>query len=106
MFKRLSTKLIVTLFALLLLMSASFIGFALWSAPMFLQELNQQLNLDLAKNIVKEKHLMLNTQVNDEAMGMWMTCFAVITMPDGVRLAVKSQRTGQLPGADSNRRYL
>ena len=68
MFKHLSTKLILTLFALLLLMSASFIGFALWSAPMFLQELNQKLNLDLADNIVKEKNLMLNTQVNDEAM--------------------------------------
>lgn len=68
MFKHLSTKLIITLFVLLLLMSGSFIGFALWSAPMFLQELNQKLNLDLADNIVKEKNLMLNTQVNDEAM--------------------------------------
>ena len=68
MFKRLSTKLIVTLFALLLLMSGSFIGFALWSAPMFLQELNQKLNLELADNIVKEKNLMLDTQVNHEAM--------------------------------------
>ena len=68
MFKRLSTKLIITLFALLLLMSGSFIGFALWSAPMFLQELNQKLNLELADNIVKEKALMLDTQVNHEAM--------------------------------------
>lgn len=67
-FRRLSTKLIVTLFALLLLMSASFIAFALWSAPMFLQELNQKLNLDLADNIVKEKNLMLGSQVNHEAM--------------------------------------
>ncbi len=68
MFKRLSTKLIVTLFGLLLLMSASFIAFALWMAPMFLEELNQKLNLDLAQNIVKEKHLMLDTQVNHDAM--------------------------------------
>ena len=68
MFKRLSSKLIVTLFALLLLMSASFIGFALWKTPMFLQELNQQINLELADNIVKEKNLMINTQVNHEAM--------------------------------------
>ena len=68
MFKRLSTKLIVTLFGLLLLMSASFIAFALWMAPMFLEELNQKLNLDLAQNIVKEKHLMLDKQVNQEAM--------------------------------------
>jgi signal transduction histidine kinase len=68
MFKRLSSKLIITLFALLLLVSASFIGFALWSAPMFLQELNQKLNLELADNIVKEKHLMLGAEVNHEAM--------------------------------------
>ena len=68
MFKRLSSKLIVTLFALLLLMSASFIGFALWKTPMFLQELNQRTNLELADNIVKEKNLMINTQVNHEAM--------------------------------------
>lgn len=68
MFKRLSSKLIVTLFGLLLLMSGSFIAFALWMAPMFLQELNQQLNLDLAKNIVKEKHLMIGAQVNHDAM--------------------------------------
>lgn len=68
MFKRLSSKLIITLFALLLLVSASFVGFALWSAPMFLQELNQKLNLELADNIVKEKHLMLGAEVNHEAM--------------------------------------
>jgi len=35
---------------------------------MFLQELNQKLNLELADNIVKEKNLMLNTKVNHEAM--------------------------------------
>ncbi|MFO7603748.1 MAG: ATP-binding protein [Gammaproteobacteria bacterium] len=68
MFKRLSSKLFVTLFALLLMMSLSFVGFALWSAPMFLQELNQKLNLQLAENIVNEKKLMLNTEVNHEAM--------------------------------------
>lgn len=68
MLESLSSKLIVTLFALLLLMSASFIGFALWKTPMFLQELNQRLNLELADNIVKEKNLMIDTQVNHEAM--------------------------------------
>jgi len=67
-FQRLSSKLIVTLFVLLLLISASFIGFALWSAPKFLQELNQRLNLELADNIVKEKKLISNTQVNQEAL--------------------------------------
>ncbi len=68
MFKRLSNKLILTLLALLLLLSASFIGFAIWSTPMFLQELNQKLNLTLADNIVKEKKLMIDHQVNQDAM--------------------------------------
>lgn len=67
-FKRLSSKLTVTLFVLLLLMSASFIGFALWSTPKFLQELNQWLNLELADNIVKEKKLILNKKVNQDAL--------------------------------------
>lgn len=35
---------------------------------MFLQELNQRLNLDLANNIVKEKKLMIDNQVNQEAL--------------------------------------
>jgi len=35
---------------------------------MFLQELNQKLNLGLAQNIVKEKHLMVDNHVNQEAM--------------------------------------
>ena len=58
MFRRLSNKLIVTLLALLLMLSASFICFAIMNTPMFLQELNQQLNLNLADNIVKEKELI------------------------------------------------
>ena len=68
MFKRLSNKLIITLFGLLLLLSAAFIGFAVWSTPMFLQELNQKLNLGLAKNIVTEKALLVNHHVNQEAL--------------------------------------
>ena len=69
MFKRLSNKLVVTLFVLLLLLSTSFIGFAVFSAPMFLQELNQKLNLSLADNIVKEKNLFLEEGgVNEAAL--------------------------------------
>jgi two-component system OmpR family sensor kinase len=67
-FKRLSNKLIVTLFGLLLLLSTVFIGFALWSTPMFLQELNQKLNLGLAANIVSEKDLLSDHHVNQEAL--------------------------------------
>jgi len=68
MFKHLSNKLIITLLCLLLLLSASFIGFAIWSTPMFLQELNQRLNLELADNIVKEKKLIIDHHVNQEAL--------------------------------------
>lgn len=35
---------------------------------MFLQELNQQLNLELANNIVKEKELIINSKVNHKAL--------------------------------------
>ena len=68
MFRRLSNKLIVTLFGLLLLLSTAFICFAVWSTPMFLQELNQKLNLGLAQNIVQEKHLLVDHHVNQEAL--------------------------------------
>lgn len=52
----------------MLLLSTGFIGFAIWSAPHFLKELNQQLNLDLANNIVKEKKLLANNKVNKKAL--------------------------------------
>ena len=68
MLRHLSNKLILTLLALLLLLSGGFIGFAVFSTPMFLQELNQQLNLNLAENIVKEKKLIIDHKVNEEAM--------------------------------------
>ena len=68
MFKRLSNKLIITLFGLLLLLSSVFFIFAVWSTPMFLQELNQKLNLGLAQNIVSEKDLLVDHHVNQEAL--------------------------------------
>lgn len=68
MIKPLSNKLALTLLGLLLLMSAGFIGFAIWGMPMFLQELNQKLNLDLADNIVKEKRLMVDNKINQQAL--------------------------------------
>jgi len=64
----LSNKLVLTLLSLLLIMSAGFISFAIWSTPLFLQELNQKLNLDLANNIVKEKKLMIDNEVNHDAL--------------------------------------
>ncbi len=68
MFRRLSNKLIFTMLALMLMLSASFICYAILNTPMFLQELNQQLNLKLAANIVREKNLMIDHRVNDEAL--------------------------------------
>jgi len=68
MLRQLSNKLILTLLGLLLLLSASFIGFAVFSTPMFLQELNQKVNFKLADNIVTEKKLMIDHQVNEEAL--------------------------------------
>lgn len=64
----LSNKLVLTLLGLLLILSAGFISFAIWSTPLFLQELNQKLNLDLANNIVKEKKLMIDNKINQDAL--------------------------------------
>jgi signal transduction histidine kinase len=67
-FHRLSNKLVVTLLGLLLILSTGYISFAIWSTPLFLQELNQKLNLDLANNIVKEKKLMIDHKINHDAL--------------------------------------
>lgn len=68
MFNRISNRLFITLLLLLLTLSGIFIGMVVYTAPMFLQELNQRLNIDLAENIVKEKKLILDKKVNHEAM--------------------------------------
>lgn len=68
MFNSISNRLFITLLFLLIIISSIFIGLFVFSAPMFLQELNQRLNLDLADNIVKEKKLIIDNKVNDKAM--------------------------------------
>ena len=68
MLNSISNRLVVTLLLLLLVLSSIFIGMLVYTAPMFLQELNQRLNLDLADNIVKEKKLISDNKVNDKAM--------------------------------------
>ena len=55
MLSSISNRLFITQLFLLLILSSVFIGMVVFTAPMFLQELNQRLNLDLADNIVKEK---------------------------------------------------
>jgi len=68
MLNKLSNKLTITLLSLLLALSAIFITFTINSLPSFLQEVQQNLNLNLASNIVKEKKLLINNQVNNKAL--------------------------------------
>lgn len=68
MFNKLSNKLVITLLGLLLALSSIFIIFTVNSLPTVLQEVNQSLNLNLASNIVKEKKLMIDNRVNNNAM--------------------------------------
>lgn len=68
MLNSISNRLFLTQLFLLLILSGIFIGMVVYTAPMFLQELNQRLNLDLADNIVKEKKLIIDKKVNHEAM--------------------------------------
>ncbi|MDH5517153.1 MAG: cell wall metabolism sensor histidine kinase WalK [Gammaproteobacteria bacterium] len=68
MLNKLSNKLILTLLGLLLVFSSIFITFSINSLPVLLQEVNQQLNLRLADNIVNEKKLMIGDQVNNDAL--------------------------------------
>lgn len=68
MLNKLSNKLTITLLSLLLALSAIFISFTINSLPSFLQEVQQNLNLNLANNIVKEKKLLIDNHINDKAL--------------------------------------
>lgn len=68
MLNSISNRLFITQLLLLLVLSSIFIGMFVYTAPLFLQELNQKLNLDLAENIVKEKKLIVDNKVNHKAM--------------------------------------
>lgn len=68
MFNRISNRLFLTLLILLLALSSLYISMVIYSAPLFLQELNQQLNLNLAENIVSEKKLIIDKKINHKAM--------------------------------------
>ena len=68
MFKKLSNKLVLTLLGSLLALSTIFISFTLSSLPSLMAETQQKLNLNLANNIVSEKKLMLDNQVNSKAL--------------------------------------
>ena len=95
MLSSISNRLFITQLFLLLILSSVFIGMVVFTAPMFLQELNQRLNLDLADNIVKEKKLIIDNKVNHKAMktvlnGMMLVNPSIeiyITDPDGKIMA-------------------
>lgn len=66
MFNKLSNKLVLTLLGLLLALSTVFISFTINSLPTLLQEINQNLNIDLANNIISEKKLLVDNKVNNK----------------------------------------
>lgn len=68
MFNRISHRLFISQLFVLLLFSGLIIAMFVYISPLFLQELNQRLNLDLADNIVKEKKMILNQKVNQKAL--------------------------------------
>jgi signal transduction histidine kinase len=63
MFRSLYIKLVLVLFVLFLGIGAVFLFVAMYTAPMYQQEVSQQLNRDLAHYIVKEHVLIENGQV-------------------------------------------
>ena len=66
MFNKLSNKLVITLLGLLLALSTIFITFTINSLPILLQEVNQNLNINLANNIITEKKLLIDNKVNNK----------------------------------------
>lgn len=100
MLSNISNRLFVTQLFLLLILSSIFIATVVYTTPLFLQELNQKLNLDLADNIVKEKKLISDNKVNDKAMkavlnGMMLVNPSIeiyITDPNGKIMAYSAPK--------------
>jgi two-component system OmpR family sensor kinase len=66
MFHSLYIKLVLVLFLLFIMIGSVFLTVALYTAPMYQQELSQQLNHDLAGYIVNEHVLIENGQVRQD----------------------------------------
>jgi len=69
MFNSLYTKLVLVLFLLFITIGGIFIAAALYTAPMYQQEVSQQLNRDLAMYIVNEHVLIEDGKVQQENLG-------------------------------------
>jgi signal transduction histidine kinase len=68
MFRSLYSKLAAVLAGLFFVVGLSFIAVTVFSTEMYQQEVNQKLNRRLAEQIVAEKLLMKDNQVNEEAL--------------------------------------
>ena len=68
MFTSLYSKLAAVLTVLFTLVGLSFLVLTLFSTDMYQQEVNQKLNRNLAEQIVKERLLMNNQKVNQDAL--------------------------------------
>lgn len=66
MFNSLYIKLVLVLFFLFILIGGVFLTVAMYTAPMYQQEVNQQLNHDLARYIVNEHVLIEDGQVRQD----------------------------------------
>jgi len=69
MFNSLYTKLVLVLFLLFIAIGAIFMAAALYTAPMYQQEVSQQLNRDLAMYIVNEHVLIEDGKIRQDNLG-------------------------------------
>ncbi|MDH5230392.1 MAG: HAMP domain-containing histidine kinase [Gammaproteobacteria bacterium] len=69
MFKTLYAKLVMSLVAILLIMVLVLIMSFSRTLPMFIHELNQRLNIQVAHNLIKENKVIENEIVNEKALG-------------------------------------
>ncbi len=69
MFNSLYTKLVLVLFLLFIAIGGIFMAAALYTAPMYQQEVSQQLNRDLAMYIVNEHVLIEDGKIRKDSLG-------------------------------------
>ena len=70
MFNSLYTKLVLVLFLLFIAIGAIFLTAVMYTAPMYQQEVSQQLNRDLAMYIVNEHVLIENGEIRRDNLGV------------------------------------
>ena len=69
MFNSLYTKLVLVLFLLFITIGGLFLAAVMYTAPMYQQEVSQQLNRDLAMYIVNEHVLIENGEIRQDNLG-------------------------------------